>query len=74
MKYDYSKLNGRIVEICKTQSEFAKRMKMSEKSISNKLQNKVPFKQDEIDDAIIVLKLTKEDIAHYFFEHEVQNI
>lgn len=73
MKYDYSKLNGRITEICGTQAIFAKKMKRSERCISNKLQQKVPFKQPEIDDAIIVLNLTKDDIPSYFFKIKVQN-
>ena len=73
MKYDYSKLNGRITEICGTQAIFAKQMKRSERSISNKLQQKVPFNQPEIDNAIVILKLTMNDIPDYFFKMKVQN-
>lgn len=69
--YDYAKLNGRIVEVCGTKAQFAKEMKMSEQSVSKKLLQKVCFKQDEIDNAIIILHLNKEDIPVYFFTYKV---
>ncbi len=74
MKFNYSKLNGRIVEICGTQSEFARRMNKSEKCISNKLQQKIPFKQNEIENALVILGIDKKDIGLYFFDKQVQNI
>lgn len=37
--YDYSKLNGRIVEICGTQANYAKAINLSERSVSLKLNN-----------------------------------
>lgn len=69
--YDYAKLNGRIVEVCGTKAQFAKEMEMSEQSVSKKLLQKVCFKQDEIDNAIIILHLNKEDIPVYFFTYKV---
>lgn len=69
--YDYSKLLGRIVEVCGTQQLFAERMHLSIQSVCKKLQQKVPFKQDEIDNAIIILNLEKEDIPTYFFKYKV---
>ena len=48
MAYDYAKLNGKIVEKCGTQAVFAERMGLSERTISLKLNNKVAFKQPEI--------------------------
>jgi len=65
--YDYSKLNGRIVEVCGNQGEFAKRMGLSERTISLKMQQKNSFKQSDIEKAINVLKLSAEDISLYFF-------
>lgn len=73
MEYDYSKLNGRIIEICKTQNKFAQLMGLSERTVSLKLNNSVPFKQPEIEKAIKVLNLTKDDIKSYFFKQKVQN-
>ena len=33
MAFDYSKLNGRIVEKCGSQGNFARQMELSERSI-----------------------------------------
>lgn len=67
MAYNYSKLNGRIVEVCGTQGEFAKRMGLSERSISLKLNSKMTFRQDEIQKAVDILNLTNAEIQAYFF-------
>ena len=70
-RYDYNKLNGRIVEVCGTRKEFAKRMGFSERTLSLKLNNKVSWKQPEIMKAIQVLGLEETDIQEYFFTLKV---
>jgi transcriptional regulator with XRE-family HTH domain len=70
--FDYSKLKGRIKEIFDTQSAFAEAMGLSTASISAKLNNKVPFEQNEIKRAVEVLKVPQEEIPLYFFNPEVQ--
>lgn len=72
MAFDYSKLRGRIREIFKTQSSFAKEMGMSTTSLSTKLNNNVEFSQKEIDRAVKLLKISQEEIPAYFFTLEVQ--
>lgn len=72
MSYNYSKLNGRIVEVCGSQKKFSELMNLSERTISLKLSNKRKFKQDEINNAINVLKLSEADIQSYFFNLQVQ--
>ena len=72
MEFNYRKLRGRIVEICGTQAEFATRMNKSERTISLKLQGKIPWGQEEIMNALDVLQLDATDVQEYFFN--VQNV
>lgn len=72
MVYDYGNLIGRISEVCGTRAAFAKRMGWSERTVSLKLNNRVPFKQREIQTAVDVLRLSEEDIQLYFFSLEAQ--
>ena len=74
MAFEYSKLKGRIVEIFKTQSNFAIAMGWSERTVSLKLNCKRSWKQNEICKAIKLLNLSSDDIQTYFFESKVQNI
>ena len=72
MAYDYTKLTSRIAERCGTQAAFADAMGLSERSMSLKLNNKVPFKQPEIQKAVPILGLDEADILEYFFTIKVQ--
>lgn len=72
MAYDYKKLNGRIIEVCGTQAVFAEKMGLSERTISLKLNNKISWKQTEIQKAIEILGLSDKDIQIYFFKTNVQ--
>ncbi len=67
MPYNYSKLLGRIVEKVGTQSKFAEKMELSERTVSLKLNGKVGWKQDEIAKACSVLEIQDMDIPNYFF-------
>lgn len=73
MAYDYSKLNGRIVEKCSTQAVFADRMGLSERTVSLKLNNKVAWKQPEMQKAAVILEFPETEIQTYFFTMKVQN-
>ncbi len=72
MKYDFSKLRGRIVEIFGKQEAFAKAIGISTRSLSLKLNNERYFKPTEISKAIDLLHLTPADIPTYFFTLLVQ--
>ena len=72
MAFDYRKLLGRITEKLGSQSEFARRMELSERTISLKLRGKVPFKQTEIIKASDVLEIDPSEISTYFFNVIVQ--
>ena len=74
MAFDYNKLRGRIIEKFNTQADFAKAMKWSERTLSLKLNWKVPWKQADIVDAASLLQLNDMDIPDYFFRPKVQNI
>lgn len=67
MAFNYQKLLGRITEKMGSQAEFARRMELSERTISLKLNGKVPFKQNEIVKASNLLEIDNSDIAAYFF-------
>lgn len=74
MAFNYNKLRGRIVEIYGSQTEFAKAMKWSERTLSLKMNGKIPWKQTDIVNAVRLLGLSESDIQEYFFSAEVQNI
>lgn len=70
--FDYSKLIGRIIEVCGTQYNFAKAMDMSEETVSKKLNNKVTWRDADILKACKVLSIDIEKIPEYFFKQKVQ--
>lgn len=72
MKYDYSKLLGRIKEKCGRQVVFAERMGLSERTVSLKLNNKLAWKQSEMEKAAAILDFPICEIQDYFFTLKVQ--
>ncbi|MBD5555716.1 MAG: DUF739 family protein [Roseburia sp.] len=74
MAFDYNKLRGRIVEKYGSQIEFSKAMDWSERTLSKKMNGKIPWKQTDICTAIKLLGLSEDDIQEYFFSVKVQNI
>lgn len=70
--YDYSKLRGRIIEYYGTQECFSKAMNLSLQSISYKLNNRVPWRQQEIDLACTRLNIKPTQIREYFFKKKVE--
>lgn len=72
MAIDYSRLNGKIVEVFGTQKCFSEAMGLSERSISLKLNSKAEWKQGEIKKACSLLSIPLDDIPVYFFKAKVQ--
>ena len=65
--FNYSKLKGKIVEVCGSQCEFATRMGVSERTISNKMQQKKWWKQNEMVKAMNILGVDESELREYFF-------
>ena len=70
--YDYSKLSGKIREVYGKCATFADAMNLSERSLSLKMNNKVGWKQQEIDLACELLGISALEIGAYFFARKVQ--
>ena len=68
INYCNRKLRGKIREICDTEKDFAKMLNISSITISSKLNNKSDWSRKEIEKAIAVLSIKREEIPKYFFE------
>ncbi len=69
--FDYRKLRGRIVEKYGTQGNFAKANKISDRSMSLKLNNGIGFSQKEIVLWCNQLDIPIDSIPTYFFTRKV---
>ena len=72
MRFDYSKLLGRIKEKGFTQMALAKLICITAGSMSEKLNNLANFKQREIIALCDILDIKLEEIGAYFFTAEVR--
>lgn len=63
----YSKLRGRIVEIFGDNKKFANALGINASSLSFKLNNKTPWKREEIELACILLEIPIDEVHLYFF-------
>ena len=72
MGYDYKKLLGKIKEVCGTQESFALELGISRTSLNHRLTGKLEFAQDEINRAMDILGLPKNEIPAYFFTLKVE--
>ena len=71
-KYDYSKLRGKIKEVCETQDCFAEKLGIGRVSLSQRLNNVLDFSQSEMYRTCDILGIKKEEIPVYFFTLKVQ--
>lgn len=72
VKYDYSKLLGRIKEFRSTQERLSAEIGMSESTLSLKLNSNAFFRQNEIRKICDFLNIDTAEIGAYFFTLEVQ--
>lgn len=63
----YSKLRGKIREVFETNEKFSKDLGINLASLSAKLNNKTPWKREEIEKACEILSIPIEDVHLYFF-------
>jgi DNA-binding XRE family transcriptional regulator len=74
MRFDYSKLKGRIREKYGNQEDFANAIGLTPTTISFKINGKAKWRQDEIVKAAKLLEISKDEIVEYFFNYEVQEL
>ena len=67
MKYNYSKLLGRIKERGFTQEQLAKAIGKNKGTLSAKINGQFAFTAKEIDDICKVLDISNDEIGTYFF-------
>lgn len=71
MKWNYSKLRGKIKEIFGTQDAFAEAIGIGRVSLSQRLNNMLEFTQEEMFRACDLLGISMCDIQEYFFTPQV---
>lgn len=71
-RFDFSMLNGKIVEKFATQFNFAIALGVSERTLSLRLNNKVAWKTTDIIKACNLLEIPIEEVHKYFFNTKVQ--
>ena len=71
MKFNYSKLRGRIVEKYNTCTAFAKELGVSNRTMSLKMNGKISFSQQEIITVSKLLDIKPNEYGAYFFSYKV---
>lgn len=67
MKYNYSKLLGRLKEFGFTQERLAKAIGKNKSTLTSKLNGRFSFTQEEMDEICRVLDISNDEIGAYFF-------
>ncbi len=71
MQYNYSLLRKKIKRNFDTQDEFANAIGIGRVTLSQRLNGKSFFSQNEIEKISKLLNISKEDIPKYFFNKKV---
>ena len=67
----YAKLRGRVIEMFGTNAKFSEAMRINLSSLSMKLNNKTPWKREEIEKACKLLSIPIEEVHLYFFNKKL---
>ena len=67
----YAALRGKIVEVFGTNAAFADAIGMDGSTLSAKLNNKSPWKREEIEKACGLLDIPLENVFVYFFSKKL---
>ena len=72
MKFNYSKLLGKMKECGYTQERLAKALGISPCTLNQKLKNKASFTQREIHSICVLLNICGEEVFAVFFTPNVE--
>lgn len=65
--YDYTKLLARILKLYKSRTHFAAEFGCTVQTLLNKLRNRQPWNQYDIERCCKMLEIRREEIPEYFF-------
>lgn len=65
--YSYNKLRGRIIEKYGSQKNFSIKLGITEQALSNKMQCKAGFSQEDIEHWAELLGIDRSQFSEYFF-------
>ena len=71
IKYDYSKLKGRIKELNMTLNNFAEKLGISEQTLHKKFNSQTYFTQEEVEKAMKIISVPLSKVQCYFFQKEI---
>lgn len=72
MQFDFSKLEGRIVEKFGTRRDFAEGMGLTPQQLHYRLTSVVSFKMTEVVKACDLLDIESDQVVAYFFNRKVR--
>lgn len=70
MCFNYDRLLERVLEVFRDKRVFAVEMQMDEAVLISRIENRTPFRKEEIDRAVVLLDIDHEKISDYFFKIE----
>ena len=73
IKYSSGKLRGKIREVCGTEKEFAKVLKISATALSLKLNNKGDWSRSEMEEIMRILSIKEKKLLITFLKNQTNN-